>query len=79
MRGLMAFATSDAGRAYANVCRIWGTDPGAPLADDVLAYNLRAIFALAMPEPAEETTTTDVDEAWAKAGAENMRQWESMQ
>lgn len=47
-----AFAASDQGRFYASVCHDWRVDPGAPIADDVVAFNLRAALTLATAERA---------------------------
>ena len=52
MRGLASFASSDSGKAFARTERYWGRDPAATLEplDDVLAYNLRAAFMVALGE-----------------------------
>lgn len=50
---LAAFALSDQGQMYGSVCEFWGTDPGAPLDDDVLAFNLRVALMITRPKPVE--------------------------
>ena len=56
MRMLAAFASSEAGKAFARVEQHFGRDPAASLEDDVLAHNLRAAFVVTLnredkPEP----------------------------
>lgn len=56
MRMLAAFASSEAGKAFARVEQHFGRDPAACLEDDVLAHNLRAAFVVTLhredkPEP----------------------------
>lgn len=50
MRALAVFASSEAGRFHAEVCRQWGTDPAASLEpiDDVLAANLRSALTITL-------------------------------
>lgn len=58
---LAAFASSDAGKAFARIEERWGRDPAAALEpiDDVLAHNLRAAFIITLaadtPEEHEDT------------------------
>ena len=72
MKELAAFASSDAGKAFARIEQHWGRDPAASLDDDVLAHNLRAalLFTLAEDEVPEEHQ--DTIEA-AKAAGEKIR------
>jgi hypothetical protein len=72
VRALALFASSDAGRTYANVCERWGLDPGAPLEsiDDVLAYNLRVGLMVARSEEVSEPESDDLVERARRAGAE---------
>lgn len=45
----------------AQLCRLWGFDPGSWVDDDVLAMNVRAAFAMAInDEPEPEETEADV-------------------
>jgi len=73
VRELAAFASSDAGKAFARIEERWGRDPAAALEpiDDVLAHNLRAAFVLTLAEdvPADNE---DVIEA-TKAAGEKIR------
>ena len=72
MKELAAFASSDAGKAFARIEQHWGRDPAASLDDDVLAHNLRAalLFTLAEDEVPEEHQ--DTIEA-TKAAGEKIR------
>ena len=56
MKALAAFASSDAGKAFARIEERWGRDPAASLesVDDVLAHNLRAAFILTLAEEPED-------------------------
>ena len=56
MKDLAAFATSDAGKAFARIEQHYGRDPAASLeeVDDVLAHNLRAAFVLSLAEKEDE-------------------------
>ena len=58
MSQLAAFATSEAGKAYARIEQHYGRDPAAPLQslDDVLAHNLRAAFLFTLGEDQETET-----------------------
>jgi hypothetical protein len=60
VRALAAFASSDAGKAFARIEQHWGRDPAADLEeiDDVLAHNLRAAFVLTLADSA----TKEVEE-----------------
>ena len=75
MRELAAFASSDAGKAFARIEERWGRDPAASLEsiDDVLAHNLRAalIASLARDEPEPEP---DDPGAAARIGGERVRE-----
>jgi hypothetical protein len=62
---LAAFASSEAGRAYARTEQFWGRDPAAFLEpiDDVLAHNLRAALLVALvEEPTEDAEEQSSDE-----------------
>jgi hypothetical protein len=56
VRDLAAFATSDAGKAFARIEQHFGRDPAASLEeiDDVLAHNLRAAFVFTLAEKEDE-------------------------
>jgi len=54
MEALAAFVESPAGAMAYNVARHFGTDPAAGIADDVVAYNLRAALLLTHGLPSEE-------------------------
>jgi hypothetical protein len=56
VRALAAFASSDAGRAFARVEDRFGRDPAAALEpiDDVLAHNLRVAFCVVEDQETEE-------------------------
>ena len=72
MRELAAFASSDAGKAFARIEERWGRDPAASLEpiDDVLAHNLRAAFISALAE--DVTEPEDPGEA-ARLGGEKVK------
>ena len=72
MRELAAFASSDAGKAFARIEERWGRDPAASLEpiDDVLAHNLRAAFITALAEDISESD--DPGEA-ARLGGEKVK------
>ena len=55
MKELAAFASSEAGKAFARIEQHYGRDPAAALeeVDDVLAHNLRAAFLLTLAEDVE--------------------------
>jgi N-acyl-D-aspartate/D-glutamate deacylase len=57
VRQLAAFASSDAGKAFARIEERFGRDPAASLEplDDVLAHNLRAAFVVTLADESEET------------------------
>jgi N-acyl-D-aspartate/D-glutamate deacylase len=57
VRQLAAFASSDAGKAFARIEERFGRDPAAALEplDDVLAHNLRAAFVVTLADESEET------------------------
>lgn len=65
---LAAFASSDAGKAFARVEQHFGRDPAATLEeiDDVLAHNLRAAFVVTLHR--EEEPTEDPVEHTRRAG-----------
>ena len=73
MREVAAFASSDAGKAFARIEERWGRDPAAALEpiDDVLAHNLRAALVFALAEDAPEPD--DPGEA-ARLGGEKVRE-----
>ena len=73
MREVAAFASSDAGKAFARIEERWGRDPAASLEpiDDVLAHNLRAALIVAMAE--DEPESDDPGEA-ARIGGEKIRE-----
>ena len=73
MREVAAFASSDAGKAFARIEERWGRDPAASLepVDDVLAHNLRAALIVSMAEDAPESD--DPGEA-ARVGGEKIRE-----
>lgn len=51
-----AFASSEAGKAFARIEQHFGQDPARFLEDDVLAHNLRAALLVTLneePEPEE--------------------------
>ena len=57
--GLARFVSSDEGKLYARVCRIYGTDPAAHLVrfDEVLAHDFRSALLVARePDPEPEVT-----------------------
>lgn len=72
MSQLAAFASSDAGKAYARIEQYYGRDPAAPLEslDDVLAHNLRAAFIHTLAP--EETDEDPIERA--KAGGQAIRE-----
>ena len=73
MREVAAFASSDAGKAFARIEERWGRDPAASLEDydDVLAHNLRAALIVAM---AEDEPESDDPGAAARDGGEKVRE-----
>ena len=73
MREVAAFASSDAGKAFARIEERWGRDPAASLelVDDVLAHNLRAAL---IHELAEDTPESDDPGDAARIGGEKVRQ-----
>ena len=73
MREVAAFASSDAGKAFARIEKRWGRDPAASLepVDDVLAHNLRAALIMALAEDVPETD--DPGEA-ARLGGDKVRE-----
>ena len=73
MREIAAFASSDAGKAFARIEERWGRDPAASLepVDDVLAHNLRAALIAALAGDAPEPD--DPGEA-ARIGGEKVRE-----
>ena len=70
MRVLAAFASSEAGKAFARVEDRWGRDPAAALEpiDDVLAHNLRAAFVVTLAENEDETDHAALVEQTKRAG-----------
>lgn len=70
MKQLAAFATSDAGKAYARIEERFGRDPARALedVDDVLAHNLRAAFVVALAEDIEDDPHRAAVEKTRKAG-----------
>jgi N-acyl-D-aspartate/D-glutamate deacylase len=50
VRELAAFASSEAGKAFARIEQHFGRDPAASLEDDVLAHNLRAALLMTLAE-----------------------------
>jgi hypothetical protein len=70
VRDLAAFASSDAGKAFARIEERFGRDPAAWLEpiDDVLAHNLRAAFVLTLNESEPEDPHTAAIEKTRKAG-----------
>ena len=73
MREVAAFASSDAGKAFARIEERWGRDPAAALEaeDDVLAHNLRAALVMALAEDMPESD--DPGEA-ARMGGEKVKE-----
>ena len=73
MRELAAFASSNAGKAFARIEERWGRDPAGSLevVDDVLAHNLRAALIVSMAEDKPEPD--DPGEA-ARVGGEKIRE-----
>jgi N-acyl-D-aspartate/D-glutamate deacylase len=65
VKQLAAFASSDAGKAFARIEERFGRDPAASLEplDDVLAHNLRAAFVVTLADESEETDEhrTEID------------------
>jgi hypothetical protein len=57
VREIAAFASSEAGKAFARIEQHYGRDPAAALEpyDDVLAHNLRAAFILTLAETKPES------------------------
>ena len=71
MERLRAFVFSPQGRAFAKVHQAWGTDPATGIADDFVAYNVRAGLLVSLsqnrePDPEEPQTNgrivTDLEE-----------------
>ena len=62
---LAAFARSDNGRFYADVCERFGVDPGAAIDDDVLAFQLRAALAVMAAKRADDNPDRAM-ERWMK-------------
>ena len=60
---LAAFASSDAGKAFARVERHFGRDPAATLeeVDDVLAHNLRVALVVTLHKGDSATADDPVD------------------
>ena len=73
MREVAAFASSDAGKAFARIEERWGRDPAASLeaVDDVLAHNLRAALVVAL---AEDVPESDDPGATARAGGAKVKE-----
>ena len=73
MREVAAFASSDAGKAFARIEERWGRDPAASLEplDDVLAHNLRAALIVSM---ADDKPEDDPVERARQAGEQIRRQ-----
>ena len=73
MREVAAFASSDAGKAFARIEERWGRDPAASLEveDDVLAHNLRAALVMAL---AEDVPEPDDPGAAARSGGAKVRE-----
>ena len=71
MREIAAFASSDAGKAFARIEERWGRDPAASLepVDDVLAHNLRAALIVSMAQDEPEVEPDDPGEAARLGGA----------
>lgn len=64
---LAEFAQSDSGQFYAAVCDRYGVDPGAAISDDVVAYQLRAAFAVLKSRAEREQADPDLAmERWMK-------------
>lgn len=73
MRALAAFASSDAGKAFARIEQYFGRDPAAALepVDDVLAHNLRAALLLALADEIEVPEQDPIEAA--RLGGEKVR------
>ena len=73
MREIAAFASSDAGKAFARIEERWGRDPAASLepVDDVLAHNLRAALITTLAE--DEPESDDPADA-ARIGGEKVKE-----
>jgi N-acyl-D-aspartate/D-glutamate deacylase len=71
---LAAFASSNAGKAFARIEERWGRDPAAALEpiDDVLAHNLRAALLVTLAEDEPDDDHQDAVEA-TKAAGEKIR------
>lgn len=54
MEALASFVFSEQGVLYGKVCKEWGVDPGAPYADDFVAYNVRAGLLASMAQAITE-------------------------
>ena len=67
---LAAFVCSQEGQMYGAVCEFWGMDPGEPLDDEVMAFNLRAALMITRPKPVEVDDrpgiVTDLDQQMAR-------------
>ena len=74
MREVAAFASSDAGKAFARIEERWGRDPAASLevVDDVLAHNLRAALIVALAE--DEPESNEDPGAAARMGGVKIRE-----
>ncbi len=70
MREIAAFASSDAGKAFARIEQHFGRDPAASLeeVDDVLAHNLRAALLMTLAEDETPDEHADAVEHTRKAG-----------
>ena len=73
MKELAAFASSEAGKAFARIEQHYGRDPAASLeeVDDVLAHNLRAALLLTLAEDVEEPETDPREQA--RRGGEQIK------
>jgi N-acyl-D-aspartate/D-glutamate deacylase len=70
VRELAAFASSEAGKAFARIEQHFGRDPAASIEDDVLAHNLRAAFILTLHR---EDEVDDDPGALARVGGEKVK------
>jgi hypothetical protein len=72
VKQLAAFASSDAGKAFARIEQHFGRDPAAWLEpiDDVLAHNLRAAFVMTLGESEPEDPAEKARAAAARFGKE---------
>lgn len=53
MKEVAAFASSEAGKAFARIEQHFGRDPARFIEDEVLAHNLRAALLITLNEEAE--------------------------